>query len=385
MGNIKKYIKKTAYWLLMVSMLLALFNSMLCNEKPIIAKIGDSWSFPALKEFGSDLGILQLGNDMVLKKYSLASIAIYPPIKYSYDFINRSGLKYAPPMTQGPNGKHILGTDRLGRDVLAGVVRGFYISFKIGLISLLFAAIFGVIIGLCMGYFGNQYIRWSALEYLAVLSGILLALFYFIYPISKSLVIHLGFSLSILCFFWLIKFVVSKLSFNKYPVPLDFTWLKIIELLKSIPALIILLVALPLFNSRGAVNIIVILAFLVWKNFARHSRAETFAVKEEEFVLNAKAQGQSDWSIIFRQILPNILPTILVLASFTFASLILLESSLSFLGLGLPIGEVSWGSLLAEGRTNPGAWWLSVFPGLSIFLVILCINLIVDKKLSIDE
>ncbi len=377
--------KKIAVFILVISLCVALFNSIICNEKPIAAKINNNWSFPALNEMGVDLGLANPETNINEQDYALASAVVFPPVRYSFDLVNRAGNPYARPLTQGVNGVHVFGTDRLGRDVFAGTVRGFYIAFKVAFLSLLFAALIGVFLGIFMGYYGDNGLRWNLLEYAIVFIGLFMAIFYLIYPISQSWIGVLGLIIVLLCGFYGIKQLFARLPLKKFIVPFDFFWNKVIEVFKSLPALIVLLAALPLFSSRGSFNIIIILILLSWKGFARHSRAETYSIKEKEYVVNAKAQGQSDFLIMLKQVLPNILPTILVFSSFVFVSLILVESSLSFLGFGLPLGEVSWGSLLSEGRFNASAWWLSVFPGLCIFVIILSINLLVDKKISLDE
>ena len=114
---------------------------------------------------------------------------------------------------------------------------------------------------------------------------------------------------------------------------------------------------------------------MMWTDFARFARAETLAVKGETYIQSARVLGYDSLRILFIHILPNILPTLLVVICFNISSAIILESSLSFLGIGLPVEEISWGKLLAEGR-NMKLWWLVVFPGFAIFVVVLCLNIL---------
>ena len=123
---------------------------------------------------------------------------------------------------------------------------------------------------------------------------------------------------------------------------------------------------------------------LGWTSFARHARAETLSVKEREYVTAARIMGSGHLAILYRHILPNILPTLLLLGAMNFAGNVLLESTLSFLGMGLPPEEVSWGSLLSEGRKNPYAWWLVVFPGFVLFVLVFTINQLTYQYLEKD-
>lgn len=161
--------------------------------------------------------------------------------------------------------------------------------------------------------------------------------------------------------------------FKKYDVPFDMLLLKVIEVRKSFPGIFILLALVSLFAVPSIWNIVFIIALLGWTEFARFARAETLAIKEENYIISVKVLGFSDVRILFRHILPNILPTLIVIACFSIGSAVLLESTLSFLGIGLPVEEVTWGKMMAEGR-NMNAWWLVVFPGLAIFILILSLN-----------
>jgi peptide/nickel transport system permease protein len=373
---------KLALFILCSSMIMGIFNQLICNEKPIISKIEGNWKFPAVQEFGNDLGLTSQ-NQSINQDYSNATVHLYPPIRYSFDFIDTENGSLLPPFSQGINGTHLLGTDRLGRDVFAGILRGFYIALKVGFISVLFAALLGLFMGMTMGYFQDNGIKLNFLQLFMLAIGILLLTFYGFYGqgfATKSIS-----SIFISLFMLLSLYSSDKLKLPKYSIPFDFILLKIIEVFKSIPTLVILLAVLPLFQTRSVANIILIIVLLGWKSFARYARAETLAIKNESFVLNAKSQGQKDFQILIRQLLPNILPTILVIASFSVASVIVLESTLSFLGIGLPIEEVSWGSLMAQGRNNVSSWWLTLFPGLCIFIVVLCINELTDRTIKIDE
>ena len=126
-------------------------------------------------------------------------------------------------------------------------------------------------------------------------------------------------------------------------------------------------------------TVVLALAFGLWARFARIMRGDALAVETREFVTAAEAIGCSNWRIMSRHVFPNIVSTLLVLLSLQLGWVILVESTLSFLGAGIPPPEPSWGRMVAEGRDYiTGAWWVSFFPGVAIFLLVLAANLIGD-------
>jgi peptide/nickel transport system permease protein len=179
-------------------------------------------------------------------------------------------------------------------------------------------------------------------------------------------------------FNWLIYYLTKdRSSFKKYKIDPDTILVKTIEIRKSFPGIFILLALTSLFVLPSVWNIIFIITLLGWTEFARLARAETLAVKNENFITAVKVLGFGHFRIIFRHILPNILSSLIVIACFSVSSAIILESTLSFLGIGLPVEQVTWGKMMAEGR-DMQLWWLVLFPGLALFIIILCLNTIAD-------
>lgn len=205
-----------------------------------------------------------------------------------------------------------LGTDALGRDVLSGLFHGARVSLQVGLVSTVVALSIGIPIGAVAGYYGGL---------------------------------------------------------------VDDALMRFTEFFQTIPSFALAIVLLAIFQpSLGYV--ILAIAVVSWPPVARLVRGEVLSLRNREFVEAAKLSGQSDLRIITHQILPNALPPIIVLASLMVATAILLESSLSFLGLGDP-NVMSWGYMIGAARTVlRTAWWLSFIPGIAIVLTVLALNLI---------
>jgi len=205
-----------------------------------------------------------------------------------------------------------LGTDTMGRNVAAGLMHGAWVSLLIGLVSTLVALMIGVPLGAVAGYYGGL---------------------------------------------------------------IDDALMRFTEFFQTIPnfALAIVLVAIM---QPSVTSIVVAIALVSWPPVARLVRAEFMSLRHREYVEAARLVGQTNRTIILRQILPNTLSPIIVLASLMVATAILLESSLSFLGLGDP-NVMSWGYMIGAARTViRQAWWLSFFPGLAILLTVLALNLV---------
>ena len=369
---------KMAKWIIGIFLVIGLCSHFIANDMPLLANYEGSVSSPATVEFLSDIGIVESRiYDETKFKWKIMS-----PIPYSSDQLNsRVNVSVGPLDNQevvSPRYRHWLGTDQLGRDVLAGLIHGTNIALKVVLLSVFFSLLLGLYIGLLSGYFGDN--GWK-INVFALLIGTLimaLGLYYILYPI----IVDPG-----LFYYLILTFIVTilQLALNKFipgskkpsiSLPIDLITTKIIEVLNSIPTLFIILALLAIFTKPSIWNVIIIISIIGWPKFARLVRAEILQIKNIEYIQSAKSIGLSDFQIILRHALPNAITSVISISAFAISGAILLESTLSFLGLGIPLDQVSWGSMLADARVNFSSWWLAVFPGLAIFFVLISFYII---------
>jgi len=367
-----------AKWIIAIFLFVGLLHNFIANDRPIIASYDGSLSSPIVNKLLSEIGMMQE------KKYEDSKYGwkVMPPIPYASDELNsKINVNVGPFDNQEIESiryRHWLGTDQLGRDVAAGLVHGTNIAMKVGLIAVFFSLLIGLYIGLLSGYFGDD--GWQSSITQLVIGAIikLLGLYYLIYPIvlDPSWVYYsLVIALVAVLLFCLLRFG-SIFPGKNIKIPIDLISTKIIEILKSIPALFIILALLAIFSTPSIWNVILIISLIGWPKFARLVRAEILQIKNLEYIQSAKSIGLSDVEIILRHALPNALTSVISITAFAISAAILLESTLSFLGLGIPIGQVSWGSMLADARANFTSWWLAVFPGLAIFVVLMAFNVL---------
>ena len=223
---------------------------------------------------------------------------------------------------QGPSADHWFGTDELGRDYLTRALYGGRISLTVGILAMLISTGIGVLIGTLSGYFGG----------------------------------------------WI-----------------DNVLMRLVDIISSIPWMILVTVV-SIYLTPGLKAIILVIGLFTWMSTARLVRAETLSIKEREYVLYAKSSGQSLSKVIWKHIIPAVFPTLIVAATVSIANAIMMESALSFLGLGIQQPLSSWGSMLQNAQGNLGtAPYMAILPGLLIVLTVYSFNKIGDLLRAIVE
>lgn len=308
---------------------------------------------------------------------------IKPLIPYSPQNIDTKSMGAIGPFErQGSNG-HWLGTDPIGRDILSAIIWGAQTSLIIGLFSTFIAGLIGVLIGGFAGYFGNSAFVISPLRSYLTIGIIIFFIFYYVHILKVNWiqdtqlsnfifisVLQLFILCAILYFFnLLLARLEKKRSWKVSSFPIDDYLSRAMEITSTLPILFIIIILSAILRP-SIWNVVLIIGFTGWTGIARYTRSEFLSIKKMNFVLSAKSLGVPNRKILFRHILPNTYTTISTALSFAFAGAILAETTLSFLGIGLPPEKVSWGSILSMARQYPQAWWLILFPSLSIFSVI---------------
>ncbi len=280
--------------------------------------------------------LIQAGAGIILV-WSLLAIAaptltrmevLHEPIHQDNNGLDADG------MPRPPSAHYLLGTDNLGRDVLSRVIYGARVSLTIGTAAMLTATLIGVTVGLIAGFYGGKLdlglMRFTDMN--LSLPAILLAIAFA--GLMDGKVVHL------------------------HPAWLHWSFLDIRL-------------------ERGMVSVFLIIGFVCWPGMVRVIRGQVLSVKERDFVQAARALGASDTRLIFRHILPNVLPTVIVLAAMNTANTIMLEAGLGYLGIGVPPPAPTWGGMIADGQpyfiSSP---LIVIAPGVAIVLTVLAFNLL---------
>ena len=289
-------------------------------------------------------------------------------------------------------GGHLLGTDSYSRDVFAGLLNGSRIALWIGLFSNLLAMLIALILGSLAGYFSSSGLRANRMKFfIAIFLEIGIVYYLWINPFVDSIFFQYDIFLKWLSFLFInivLLFGLSKLKWSKgsnIRVSIDIIIMKLIEIIQSVPGLLFLLAIASLVGTLNVLKLSLLIGFFRWPSLTRLVRGEVIKLKQETFIESAKALGLKDFQIILKHILPNVKQQLLVAFAFGVGSSILLEASLSFIGLGLPPDEVSWGLLLSQARSAPNAWWLAIFPGLFISLTIFATYVIGSRQAQNEE
>jgi peptide/nickel transport system permease protein len=274
--------------------------------------------------------------------------------------------------------RHWLGTDILGRDVLAGLITGTRHSIWIGLCGMAIALAIGLVLGLTAGYYGDQQYQRTIIGF--ILRGVLLIgiIFYTILFIQLKLSILILFFIAIFILFiinFLEKiFLKIPIASKKINIPLDMLIMRFVEVIQAVPNILWLLGLISITRSLTIGGLILFIGLTNWTSLTRLIRGEVIQVRTNDYIEASKALGLTDWRILLRHILPNIATPIFIAVAFGIANCILFEAFLTFIGIGLPLEQITWGSMLNGAKHNISAWWLAIFSGFMIFLTITTFN-----------
>jgi peptide/nickel transport system permease protein len=243
--------------------------------------------------------------------------ALFAPVVAPHDpYMGSLSNRLMPPFWQdGGSLEYPLGTDKLGRDMLSRIIYGARISLAVSLIAIFVGGIIGTVLGLISGYFGRM---------------------------------------------------------------TDAVIMRLVDISLSLPTILLALVLVAAVGPSFS-TVVTVLIVLLWARYARLVRGEVLTLKERDFIARARVAGASHTRIMYRYLFPNVINSLIVLATLQVGYVILLESALSFLGAGLPRAEPAWGVMVSDGRELiVTAWWVSMFPGLAIMLTVLALNLLGD-------
>ncbi len=294
---------------------IAALADFIANDKPLVMRYHGRIYFPILTDYAFRIGVGRWEPQFQNISFKEFTASNFSPSDWAWF----PPIRYSQndvnlsEAMQQPSGKHYLGTDDIGRDIASRIVHGARVSLSVGFVAVSIYVMIGVVIGAFAGYYGGM-----------------------------------------------TDIIVSRA----------------IEIMLTIPTLFLILTIVA-FLPPSIFTIMVVIGLTNWPTVARLTRGEFLKTKSLEYVIAARALGARDLRTIFRHVLPNTLAPIFVAATFGVASAVLVESTLGFLGLGVPASTASWGSILYIGRTLlPSGWWMTAFPGLAIFLTVTSYNLV---------
>ncbi len=308
----KNKLAMVSMYIVVFLVFIALTADFLSSSKPLYASYKGETYFPVIKDYLNDIGISKWSPDMInanwkqLDNENKLESVVWTPVPYGSREID---LKNS---LSPPRGDHYLGTDAIGRDLLAGLIHGSRVSLSVGFIAAGIALLIGIVLGSMAGYYGGK---------------------------------------------------------------VDLLIMRFVEIMMTLPTFFLIITIVAIYGS-SIWYIMAAIGFTSWTGDAKLIRGEVLKVRNMEYITAANSIGFSGKQIIFRHVIPNAIAPVLVSGAFAIAGAILTEAALSFLGFGVSATTVTWGSLLNEARGASNAWWLAIFPGLMIFIAVVTYNLI---------
>lgn len=308
----KNKLAMISLYIVMFLVFLALTADFLASSKPLYAVYKGETYFPVIKDYLNTLGISKWDPDMInvnwkeLDDQGKLESVVWTPVPYGSREIDLKNSLSAP------EGDHYLGTDGIGRDLLAGLIHGSRVSLSVGFIAAGIALLIGIVLGSMAGFYGGK---------------------------------------------------------------VDLVIMRFVEIMMTLPTFFLIITIVAIYGS-SIWYIMAAIGFTSWTGDAKLIRGEVLKVRNMEYITAANSIGLPNKQIILRHVIPNAIAPVLVSGAFAIAGAILTEAALSFLGFGVSSSTVTWGSLLNEARGASNAWWLAIFPGMMIFIAVVTYNLI---------
>jgi peptide/nickel transport system permease protein len=294
---------------------IAISADFLANDRPLVMRYEGELRFPIIRGYAVRLGLVSSDPQFQNVRFKLFADRNFG----EDDWAIFPPIRYSPDETnllaniRPPSGEHFLGTDDLGRDVASRMVHGSRVSLSVGFVAVSIYVAIGLVVGALAGFYGG-----------------------------------------------IVDVIASRL----------------IEIMLTIPTFFLIITAMA-FLRPSVFNIMVVIGLTGWPTVARLTRGEFLKLKSQDYVIASRALGAGDMRTIVYHVLPNAVAPVFVAATFGVATAILVESTLSFLGFGVPPTQASWGLILNSARPLlPSGWWLTLFPGLAIFLTVTSYNLV---------
>lgn len=378
-----------AKWGVLCLIAIGVLADFIANDVPLYCKIDGEHRFPAIHEMLSHAGLTSwsLTQESTDWKSLTYETVLFAPIPYSASETDFKNANFRGPFDrqdiEGNRSRHWLGTDHLGRDVLAGLVHGVRITLLIGVLSILLAALLGIPAGASAGYLGDDRFR---VKLPVLIIGVISMLFgiYFVWVSIDSTGDASHLSLLFAGISLIIPVVAAYLISKRWTrvkiisVPVDTMMIRSIEVIRSIPTFFLLFAILGMLQTPRMIYVIFLIAFLYCPSIIRFVRAEAMKLRNQTYIQSARVVGLSNAQIVVRHIIPNAMGPALITIAFGIGSAVLIESGLSFLGIGIAPETISWGKMLNAARSNFSAWWMALLPGAAIFLTIALFNRLGD-------
>lgn len=374
-----------------------IFADFLAGDKPIICNVKGTVSLPVLKSYGQSLGLTKKDKISAISwKEKEYKWVVWPLIPYGPKEQDVKNVRAEPAGVQTIKSgywRHWFGTDELGRDVLSAIIHATRVDILIGLVAMAVATFIGLLFGSLAGFFGDRQVLMPlgrlGINILLIGFGLFYAFGVRFFNLSDALSISIlsfigQLALSLMIFAGVIiigNFLYqpfSKVGFlnKKVLFPVDMAVSRLIEIVVSVPVIFLIIMVLALVQGGSIFWVMLIIGLTRWTGIARFVRAELLKIRSLEYMEAAKSLGYSKRRMLFKHALPNALSPVFIAVAFGIASAILIEAFLSFMGLGTPPEILTWGKLLELGRQNISLWWLTVFPGIPIFVTVVIFNLI---------